>query len=154
MPDGSANAGAFFPPRPPDRRAHVVHLRIEAINPRRYLSRNPLFQIMFNMADVTERVLKLAGCEVKKESFFDPEAKFDITLYAPEKDAAIELAIVYNADLFSESRISIMLEQLRSLLSQIAERPEASIAEYTLVLPLMSPLVPDPTERLDDTWLK
>ena len=95
---------------------------VEAINPNRDLSRNPLFQIMFNMADVTERVLQLAGCEVKKESFIDPEAKFDITLYAPEKDAAIELAIVYNADLFSESRICIMLEQLRYLLSQLAEK--------------------------------
>ncbi len=125
---------------------------VEAINPRRDLSRNPLFQIMFNMADVTERVLELAGCEVKKESFFDPEAKFDITLYAPEKDAAIELAIVYNADLFSEFRISIMLEQLRYLLSQVAERPEASIAEYSLVPPSIPPQVPCPTEPLDDTW--
>ena len=125
---------------------------VEAINPNRDLSRNPLFQIMFNMADVTERVLQLAGCEVKKESFIDPEAKFDITLYAPEKDAAIELAIVYNADLFSESRICIMLEQLRYLLSQLAERPQVSIAEYTLLLPSMPPQVPDPTEPLDDTW--
>jgi amino acid adenylation domain-containing protein len=125
---------------------------VDAINPRRDLSRNPLFQIMFNMADVTERVLQLAGCEVKKESFIDPEAKFDITLYAPEKDAAIELAIVYNADLFSESRICIMLEQLRYLLSQLAERPQVSIAEYALLLPSMPPQVPDPTEPLDDTW--
>ena len=125
---------------------------VEAINPNRDLSRNPLFQIMFNMADVTERVLQLAGCEVKKESFFDPEAKFDITLYAPEKDGAIELAIVYNADLFSESRICIMLEQLGYLLSQLAERPQVSIAEYTLLLPSMPPQVPDPTEPLDDTW--
>jgi amino acid adenylation domain-containing protein len=125
---------------------------VEAINPRRDLSRNPLFQIMFNMADLTERVLQLAGCEVQKESFFDPEAKFDITLYAPERDGAIELALVYNADLFSESRISIMLEQLRCLLSQIAERPEPSIAEYTLLLPSMPPQMPDPTEPLDDTW--
>jgi amino acid adenylation domain-containing protein len=125
---------------------------VEAINPRRDLSRNPLYQIMFNMADVTERVLQLAGCEVRKESFFDPEAKFDITLHAPEKDGAIELAMVYNADLFSESRISIMLEQLRHLLSQIAARPEVSIAEYTLLLPSMPSPVPDPTEPLDDTW--
>ena len=102
---------------------------VEAINPNRDLSRNPLFQIMFNMADVSERVLQLAGCEVIKESFFDPEAKFDITLYAPEKAGAIELAIVYNADLFSESRIAIMLEQFGYLLSQIAEKPGATIGD-------------------------
>ena len=125
---------------------------VEAINPNRDLSRNPLFQIMFNMADVSERVLQLAGCEVKKESFFDPEAKFDITLYAPERDGAIELAIVYNADLFSESRIAIMLEQFGYLLSQIAEKPGAKIGEYSLVPPSALALSPDPNESLNDTW--
>ena len=125
---------------------------VEALNPNRDLSRNPLFQIMFNMADVSERVLQLAGCEVRKESFFDPEAKFDITLYAPEKDGAIELAIVYNADLFSESRIANMLEELSYLLSQIAEKPDGTIGDYSLVVPSARALLPDPIESLDDTW--
>jgi amino acid adenylation domain-containing protein len=125
---------------------------VEAINPNRDLSRNPLFQIMFNMADVSERVLQLAGCEVIKESFFDPEAKFDLTLYAPEKAGAIELAIVYNADLFSELRTAAMLEQFRHLLSQIAEKPQVTIGEYSLAVPSTLVFLPDPTEFLDDSW--
>jgi amino acid adenylation domain-containing protein len=125
---------------------------VEAINPHRDFSRNPLFQIMFNMADVSERVLRLNGCEVRKESFFDPEAKFDITLYAPEKDGVIELAIVYNADLFVESRMTAMLDQFAYLLAQIAEKPQAKIDEYSLVLPSTRALLPDPTESLDDRW--
>lgn len=125
---------------------------VEAINPRRDFSRNPLFQIMFNMADVSERVLQLVCCEVKKESFFDPEAKFDITLYAPEKDGVIELAMVYNADLFVESRMTAMLDQFAYLLAQITEKPQARIGEYSLVLPPMRELLPDPTESLDDRW--
>src|SRR5262249_46796800 len=39
---------------------------VEEINPQRDLSRNPLFQVMFNMADTSERVLKLAGCQTIK----------------------------------------------------------------------------------------
>src|SRR4030095_3976064 len=35
---------------------------VEEINPQRDLSRNPLFQVMFNMADTSERVLTLTGC--------------------------------------------------------------------------------------------
>jgi amino acid adenylation domain-containing protein len=125
---------------------------VETINPRRDFSRNPLFQVMFNMADVSERVLQFAGCEVRKESFFDPEAKFDITLYAPEKDGVIELAIVYNADLFVESRIATMLDQFAYLLAQITEKPQARIGEYSLALPSTRALLPDPTESLDDRW--
>jgi amino acid adenylation domain-containing protein len=125
---------------------------VEAVNPDRDLSRNPLFQIMFNLADVTERALHLDGCEVTKESFFEPEAKFDITLYAPERDGIFELAIVYNADLFSDSRIAIMLEQFSHLLSQIVAKPSTKIGEYSLVLPSHRALLPDPTESLDDNW--
>ena len=76
---------------------------VEEINPQRDLSRNPLFQVMFNMADTSERTLTLLGCTVTKLSSADPSAKFDIVLHAPEVDGRIELAIVYNADLFSEA---------------------------------------------------
>jgi amino acid adenylation domain-containing protein len=125
---------------------------VETIASDRDLSRNPLFQVMFNMVDISQHVLQLSGCDVKRESFVDPEAKFDITLHAPEKNGAIELAIVYNTDLFSESRIAAVLEQFHYLLCQIAQRPEKQITAYSLVSLSTRALLPDPTEPLDDTW--
>jgi len=125
---------------------------VEAINPQRDLTRNPLFQVMFNMADVSERVLRLRGCEVQRASLFEPPAKFDITLYAPEKNGAIELAIVYNADLFDDARISVMLEQFAFLLAQVAEHPHQPTDHFSLVTPATRPFLPDPAEPLDDTW--
>ena len=125
---------------------------VEEINPDRDLTRNPLFQVMFNMADTYERVLHLAGCHTAKLSHSVPEAKFDITLYAPEKDGRIELAIVYNKDLFSEARIAIMLDQLSSLLSQIVENLHLPVAQYSLVTPSSKTALPDPTEPLDESW--
>src|SRR5207253_3563126 len=71
---------------------------VEEINPQRDLSRNPLFQVMFNMADTSERTLTLPGCAVTKLSSADPSAKFDIVLHAPEVDGRIEIVMVYNAD--------------------------------------------------------
>jgi amino acid adenylation domain-containing protein len=73
-------------------------------------------------------------------------------LYAPEKDGTIELAIVYNAHLFSESRIAIMLEQWSNLLAQIAENPGAKIGEYRLIAAAARTLLPNPTESLDNSW--
>ena len=45
---------------------------VEEINPQRDLGRNPLFQVMFNMADTSERVFKLAGCTDSKLVFCRP----------------------------------------------------------------------------------
>src|SRR5439155_14437174 len=125
---------------------------VEEINPQRDLSRNPLFQVMFNMADTSERVLKLPGCETTKLSYSAPGAKFDITLHAPEINGRIELVIVYNADLFSESRIAVLLEQFIYLLSQVAENPQGRLDQYFLVTPSVQAVLPDPTEALNGTW--
>jgi amino acid adenylation domain-containing protein len=126
---------------------------VEEINPLRDLSRNPLFQVMFNMAtDTSQRVLKLAGCQTVKLWPSEPEAKFDIVLHAPEVDGKLELAIVYNADLFTESRISSLLEQFSDLLGQVVENPRLRIDQYSLVpLPIRG-VLPDPTQFLDATW--
>src|SRR5437867_4412017 len=125
---------------------------VEELNPQRDFSRNPLFQVLFNWADVSERVLTLPGCEIVKLSYAAPSAKFDLTVYAPEIDGRVELAIVYNAELFSEARIAGLLEQFSCLLSQIVEKPERSIDQYSLVTPSAQAVLPDPTEPLDDTW--
>jgi amino acid adenylation domain-containing protein len=125
---------------------------VEEINPQRDLGRNPLFQVMFNMADTSERVLKLAGCQTVKLSTSAPEAKFDIIFHAPEVDGRIELATVYNVDLFSEHRIANLLDQFTYLLSQVADRPQRGIDEFSLVTPSAVSVIPDPTESLDDTW--
>jgi amino acid adenylation domain-containing protein len=125
---------------------------VEEINPHRDLSRNPLFQVMFNMANTSERTLTLPGCTVTKISSADPSAKFDIVFHAPEVDGRIELAIVYNADLFTEHRILSMLDQFTYLLSQVTDHPQRGIDEFSLVTPSAVSVIPDPTEFLDDRW--
>jgi amino acid adenylation domain-containing protein len=126
----------------------IVHV----LNPSRDLGSNPLFQVMFNMVDVSERTLQLAECEIAKESYVDAEAKFDLTLSALEKRGTIELTMVYNSDLFSESRVSIVLEQLELLFTQVTEKPLCMLGDYTLVSPSCRELLPDPAKPLDDSW--
>ena len=125
---------------------------VEEINPQRDLSRNPLFQVMFNMADISERGLALKVCKVTRLSSADPSAKFDIVLHAPDVDGRIELAMVYNVDLFSEGRITNLLDQFAHLLSQVADDPLRGIDEFSLATPSAVSVIPDPAESLDDTW--
>ena len=53
---------------------------VEALRPPREPGRNPIFDILFNIADISERALTLAGCQVTKLTQVDPAAKFDIVL--------------------------------------------------------------------------
>ena len=125
---------------------------VEEINPQRDPGRNPIFQVLFNMADVGERNLKLAGCVTSKISQTMPGAKFDLVIQAPQIDGCLELTMVYNADLFLGTRIAALLEQLGFLLQQIAANPSNAINNYSLLAPEAKKLLPDPTETLDRTW--
>jgi amino acid adenylation domain-containing protein len=125
---------------------------VEDLNPQRDLSRNPIFQVLFNMVDISERELKLSGCTTVKLQRAAPGAKFDLVFHAPEIDGAIDLELVYNADLFAEARARAMLEQWSHLLSQIIEAPTQRLDQFSLVPPAAKEILPDPTERLDDRW--
>jgi amino acid adenylation domain-containing protein len=125
---------------------------VEEIKPRREPGRNPVFDILFNIADYSERILTLAGCEVTKLAQVDPEAKFDIVLHAPHVGGKIELAIVYNTALFREGRISLLLEQWAALLDQVASHPDLPISQLSLLTDASRPVLPDPKEALDDIW--
>jgi amino acid adenylation domain-containing protein len=125
---------------------------VEEINPQRDLGHNPIFQVMFNMADISERILSLYGCETAKIEGAYPGSKFDLVLHAPETDKKLGLTMAYNADLFGESRIAVLLEQFRYLLLQVVESPQKTLDQYSLVTPSAGVLLPDATEPLDDSW--
>jgi amino acid adenylation domain-containing protein len=125
---------------------------IEELKPPREPGRNPLFDVIFNVADMSERTLTLSGCEIVKISEAYPAPKFDIVLHAPEVDGKIELAIVYNTDLFLESRITLLLDQFAFLLEQAINHPGRAISQYSLVAETSRPILPDPAEPLDASW--
>jgi amino acid adenylation domain-containing protein len=125
---------------------------VEEVSPERDLERNPLFQVLFNMANIAERELELPGCDVVKVRRAAPGAKFDLVFQAPVFDGCVELTLVYNADLISDARAQSMLEQWASLLAQIAADPAQRIGQFSLVTPEAKPLLPDPRAPLDETW--
>ncbi|PYS77698.1 MAG: hypothetical protein DMF66_08945, partial [Acidobacteria bacterium] len=78
--------------------------------------------------------------------------KFDLTLYAQERDEGIELKAVYNVRLFEKSRVAEMMSQLNLLLAQMAENPDEKISRYSLVTPEARAVLPDPTQPLLTRW--
>ncbi|HEY0734645.1 MAG TPA: amino acid adenylation domain-containing protein, partial [Herpetosiphonaceae bacterium] len=127
---------------------------LEALNLDRDPSRTPLFQVFFNMLDVPSRRIERGGLRFEMASQPDAAvgAKFDITLYAQERDAAIDLEMVYNADLFDPARMVALLRQFQHLLEQIVARSESSIERLTLVTSDDRALLPDPQTPLPAAW--
>ena len=72
--------------------------------------------------------------------------------HAPQIDDCIELALVYNRDLFAEARVQAMLEQWIHLLGQIVDNPMQPLEQFSMVPPAAKTILPNPAERLDDRW--
>jgi amino acid adenylation domain-containing protein len=125
---------------------------VEELRPSRDPGHNPIFDILFNVDDRSERTLTLTGCQVSKLAQPNPDAKFDLVIHAPEVDGKIELAIVYNTALFREVRIALLLEQWANVLAQAVSSPELPISRLSLITENSKVLLPDPTATLDDKW--
>ena len=117
---------------------------IEELNPRRDLSRNPLFQVLFNMLNVEDINLDLDGLTVAPVNIAEANSKFDVTLYVKEQDRQIHFDLAYNTDLFAPARMVEMLAQFEQLLTQIVANPAQQIQSYSLLTPSAQSILPDP----------
>jgi amino acid adenylation domain-containing protein len=117
---------------------------IEELNPRRDLSRNPLFQVLFNMLNIEDLNLDLTGLTVAPIVIPEANSKFDLTLYVKEQNSQIHFDLAYNTDLFAPARMVEMLAQFEQLLTQIVANPDRQIQSYSLVTPTAEKLLPNP----------
>ncbi|MFL6202420.1 MAG: amino acid adenylation domain-containing protein, partial [Thermoanaerobaculia bacterium] len=114
----------------------------------RDLSRNGLFQVLFNMLSLPWRELSLPGLELQVLTPAEVPSKLDLTFYLSEADAGVRIDLVYNADLFDQARIVELLAQLELLLAQAVERPEEPVEAFPLVTAAARALLPDPGAAL------
>ena len=126
---------------------------VEELQLKRDLSRNPLFQVWFNMLNLEEIQLELPGLTVEPILMPEVASKFDLSLYVKEQNQEIKLELVYNPDLFARERMVEMLDQFHHLLLQIVANPETSIAELSLVTPTAKLLLPNPIQQLRSQWV-
>ena len=130
---------------------------VEELQPRRDLSRTPLFQVLFNMLNFgsTEPVV-FPGLEVQlppsSATGVGMPAKFDLTLYVRDEAEGLRLTAVYNADLFTERRMEELVDQFVQILGAVATDAEVDAGRVSLVTAASAPRLPDPTVPLVATW--
>lgn len=118
---------------------------VEALNPKRDGSYNPIFQTMFVLWDSRIHTPSLEGLTLEPYKIDPDIAKFDLTLYAQTNADHILLAVEYDSDLFEHETAQRILTHYETLLESIVRAPETPITQLNL-------LPADAHTRLLKTW--
>ncbi len=106
---------------------------VKALSPKRSLSVNPFFRVMFIYHPVTE--VPSFGQELElSHSFFNPGvSKFDLTLYVANDNGRLSSGFEYATDIFQESTIIQFQEHFRLLLEAITTEPHQKIVDINML---------------------
>ena len=103
---------------------------VEQLHPERNLSRNPLFQVMFQV--LSNRGAKVED-KVKYPEIDTASAKFDLTISFNDYPKQLTGSIEYNTDLFKPSTVQRLIEMYRHLVQQVIESPSVLCRQMSLV---------------------
>ena len=106
---------------------------IEELQPERDLSRNPLFQVLFQLRNLPNQTLRLSDAKIEDFPFERNIAKFDLTLDITEGAGELRCIFDYNTYLFDASTITRMQEHFKTLLESIVAQPDCAISELPLL---------------------
>jgi amino acid adenylation domain-containing protein len=113
---------------------------VEELQPERDLSRNPLFQVVFQLVNVPTAKFSSDGSD---ETSLDVErgtSILDIVFHMWEsEDDGLSGSLEYNTDLFDAATIQRLLVHFQRLLNSIVAAPDARLSE----LPMLSDLERD-----------
>ncbi|MBE8967603.1 non-ribosomal peptide synthase/polyketide synthase, partial [Nostocales cyanobacterium LEGE 12452] len=106
---------------------------VKALQPQRYLSHTPLFQVMFVLQNAPISQLELAGLTISSLPAQSATAKFDLTLSIQNSATGLVGVWQYNADLFDAGTIERMSGHFQTLLEGIVANPQKQISQLPLL---------------------
>ncbi|MCR4542455.1 condensation domain-containing protein, partial [Pseudomonas sp. 18.1.10] len=110
---------------------------VEALQPERSLSHNPLFQVMFNHQAEGRRVRgeqQLPGLSVEALEWDSQSAQFDLSLDTQESPEGIWASLTYATDLFDAATVQRMAEHWQTLLRAVVGRASTRVAQLGLLV--------------------
>ncbi len=103
------------------------NLLVEAVQPQRDLSRNPLFQVMFSYLNLPPLATHFGDLEVVSLQPETETAVFDISVYLKDRGAGLQGVLRYSTDLFEVSTIERLWRLFEGVLEALVEVPEVSL---------------------------
>ncbi|NLD48503.1 MAG: non-ribosomal peptide synthase/polyketide synthase, partial [Clostridiaceae bacterium] len=101
---------------------------VEKLDIKRDLSRNPLFDVMFVLQNLSQdNELELDQFEIHSFETENETAKFDFTLYAIENENSLSFSFEYCTKLFRQETVERMAKHYANILKSIADNFEIEI---------------------------
>ena len=124
---------------------------VEALQPERSLSRNPLFQVMFNHqseARLASTVQRLPDLRIEGLEWGTQTAQFDLSLDTQETSDGLWATLTYATDLFDAATPNRMARHWQNLLQAMLGDPHQHVAQLPLLEPLEHQVI---VEQWNDT---
>ncbi|WP_313600505.1 non-ribosomal peptide synthase/polyketide synthase [Pseudomonas sp.] len=107
---------------------------VEALQPQRSLSHNPLFQVMFNHQDsLRAGPPQLPGLELQPLDWAGHTTQFDLNLETEESAAGLWASLTYATDLFEAATIERLAEHWQNLLRAVVRDVSQAVDDLAIL---------------------
>ncbi|NUT53917.1 MAG: amino acid adenylation domain-containing protein, partial [Saccharothrix sp.] len=106
---------------------------VEALQPRRDPSRNPIFQALFQLQYGEVGDEPLPGLRTEVHGGAEPPAKFDLTMTLVHIEGRVSGSVSYSAALFTPETVERMVARFRRLAEAVVRDPDRPVGELELV---------------------
>ena len=108
---------------------------IGEVHASRQISRNPLFDVMFNLVNYKQEELTLPGLDITAYDSVQPISKFDLTLTASEYEGHLHFSFEYCTDLFTSDTIDRFIVYWRRVVAEVINDPEKELNQIEILSP-------------------
>ena len=108
-------------------------LLVEALQPDRDMSKNPIFQVMFSLHNEASQSFELPGLALSTQELEIKTIRFDLELHLWEEPHGLRGLFVYATDLFDASSVRRMIEHFGNALGAMVANPEARILDLPIL---------------------
>ena len=105
---------------------------VEELNPKRDLSRTPVFQVVFNLQNSPMPKLEIQGLEIDPFEIDRGVSQFDLTLMMSKSEGRCRGTVEYNRDLFNPATITRIFQSFKMILEDAVARSDCPISRLPL----------------------
>jgi len=106
---------------------------VEALQPKRNLSRPPLYQVIFAFENIPSAPLALPGLTLSPMEMHSGTAKFELILSMSESAQGVGGTFEYNTDLFNPDTIKRLAQHYETLLEAVVADPKQRVFDLPIL---------------------